>query len=89
MPPSRAHAQPSHKSDPVTSKFVTLATQISGFFPELDLRFNLQHGSSRLRYMIAGLSDEVYELEFDTIDIGPTLHEAVFTIKQLLGRFDD
>lgn len=85
--PSRS--QVSHRSDPVTSRFVTLATQISNFFPELDLRFNLQHGSTTLRYMIAGLSDDVYELEFDTNDIHPTVHEAVFAIKQLIGRFDD
>lgn len=77
------------KNDPLTRQFVHFANCLSAYFPDLDLRFNLQDDSKTLRYQIPELTADVFELDLDPAQsIEELIHEAAFTIKELAQRFD-
>lgn len=72
----------------VTDQFVYFASKLSTYFPDLDLRFNLQGGTNRLRYSIPSISKRVYELQLGHEHIENLVHEATFKIKEIAQRFD-
>ncbi len=74
--------------DKLTRQFIDFASRVSSYFPELDLRFNLQGGTSRLRYSAPAISDRVFELELGQERIETLIHEAAFSIKELTQRYD-
>ena len=76
------------RNDFVTEQFINLATEISNLFPDLDLRFNLQQGTKRLRFTLPTVTKDVFELELNPENITPTVYEAAFTIKEITQRFD-
>jgi hypothetical protein len=69
-------------------RFVLLAMELQRTFPELDLRFNLLDGSTTARCLIPELSEEALELSLNGRELSKTLHEAIFSIKQLAHLFD-
>ncbi len=80
---------PVKQTDQLTRQFIHFASRLSAYFPELDLRFNLQDGTNTLRYRIPDLSKDVFELDLDpALSIEQLLHEAAFTIKEIAQRFD-
>lgn len=74
--------------DKITKQFIYFASKVSAFFPDLDVRFNLQGGSNTLRYTIPAVTDEVFELTLGRERIESLIHEAAFAIKELTQRFD-
>ena len=71
----------------LTKQFVHFASQVSSFFPELDLRFNLQGNSSTVRYSIPDICQDVFEVTLSG-SLVEHIHEAAFAIKEATGRFD-
>ena len=74
--------------DRITKQFIYFASKVSGYFPDLDLRFNLKGGTNTLRYTIPGVSEEVFELTLGREGVENLVHEAAFAIKELTQRFD-
>lgn len=72
----------------LTKQFIYFASRVSSFFPELDLRFNLQGNSTKIRYSIPDISSEVFELSLAGAKIDELIHEAAFSIKEATGRYD-
>jgi hypothetical protein len=72
----------------ITKQFVYFASRLSCSFPDLDLRFNLQGGTNRLRYTIPAVSSRVFELTLGKQNIETLVHEATFEIKEITQRFD-
>jgi len=72
----------------LTKQFVYFASRVSAFFPDLDLRFNLQGNSTKIRYSIPDVSKEVFELSLGGGKIEELIHEATFAIKEAAGRYD-
>jgi hypothetical protein len=70
-------------------EFISVASELMSRFPELDLRFNFQNGSNRLRFMVASVSRDIIELDLDTHDADDVLHAAIFEIKERAQIFDD
>ena len=73
----------------VQDQFIEVARQLSGQFPELDLRFNLEDGSPILRFMMPEFTAEVFELELGALETSHLVCEAMFTIKEIARLFDD
>ena len=80
--------QPSYSTKSGEKMFMSLVSQLYAQFPELDLQFTLEAGSSAARYKIADHSDEIYELELNTPNIEDTLYQAIFNIKSITKKFD-
>jgi len=76
-----------HPSD-LQKTFVSVAHQLGVLFPDLDLRFSLQSGSETLRFMAADISREVHEVSLVGKSTNEILHQAIFAIKEICGRFD-
>ena len=72
----------------LTKQFIYFASKVSSFFPDLDLRFNLQGNSNKIRYSIPDISSEVFELTLGVNKVEELVHEAAFAIKEATGRFD-
>ncbi|MFN8392225.1 MAG: hypothetical protein U0136_18175 [Bdellovibrionota bacterium] len=72
----------------ITKEFIYFASTLSSSFPDLDLRFNLQNGTNRLRYTIPAVSSKVFELQLGQDEIDSLVHEATFEIKEITRRFD-
>ena len=69
-------------------EFVAVAMQLYSFFPELDLSFNLLAGTGQFRCFISDHPNTPIELALGLSDTQKTVHEAVFAIKALTGKFD-
>ncbi len=72
----------------INNRFVAFATKLCLQFPELDLRFNLKGGTTRVRYLAAGTSPEIFEVDLGRVDLETTLQEAILNIKQIAQLFD-
>ena len=73
----------------VKQQFHVLANELSVRFPELDLRFNLQSGTNRLRLKAASVSHEVIELPLGEYETDELLYAAMFRIKEIARLYDD
>jgi len=73
----------------IRDQFIFLAQELSNRFPTLDLRFTLQSGTQKLRFMVASISREIIEMSM--IDNSPldVLYAAIFEIKERAQLFDD
>lgn len=67
-------------------QFVDVARQLSLAFPDLDLAFNLQEGSQKMRCFVG--TEEPIELSLDGAETRELVFEAIFAIKSLVRRFD-
>lgn len=75
--------------DETTNRFVYFASVLSGSFPSLDLRFNLESDSHTLRYYAAGTSPEVFQVDLNYVnDLETLVHEAIFNVKEIAQLFD-
>ena len=72
----------------IRQQFISIASELSNIFPDLDLRFNLQGGSNRLRYVAAAISSEVHELELGDLETQELIFEAIFTLKEVAQLYD-
>lgn len=72
----------------IEAKFVAVANELNCWFPDLDLRFNLKTGSTRLRLIIPELSEEALELELNARDTTELVREAILLVKELGRLFD-
>ncbi|MCB0361001.1 MAG: hypothetical protein KDD44_15235 [Bdellovibrionales bacterium] len=72
----------------IRRQFISIASELSIQFPDLDLRFNLQSGSNRLRYVAAAVSTEVHEMTLGEIETRELIYEAIFTLKELAQMYD-
>ena len=69
-------------------EFHFIVRELTNVFPELDLRFNLQAGSNRIRYQIADVSHDTYEAQIGAQSAQNILNEAILNIKAIARRFD-
>lgn len=69
-------------------RFVCFARELTNVFPDLDLRFNLQGGTTKLRYLAADLSPEIFEADIAAQKIDTVIGEAILNIKQIARLFD-
>ena len=76
------------ENEEISQQFVFLASRLSTEFPELDLRFTLRSGSSKMRFTIADLDSEYFDLDLDIGRSFEALYEAIFAIKQITRTFD-
>ena len=72
----------------VEKQFVLLASELSNYFPALDLRFNLLSGTTQLRCIAPEISPVPLNLDLSMKDTTQLLYEAIFAIK-MLGKFFD
>lgn len=69
-------------------RFVCFARELTNVFPDFDLRFNLQDGTTKLRYLVADLSPEIFEADIASQKIDAVIGEAILNIKQIARLFD-
>ncbi len=69
--------------------FVAVATELSTRYPELDLRFSREQGSSTFGVTAAEHSDEQFEFTLEMKTADQLIGEVTLEIKQLLRLFDD
>lgn len=69
-------------------RFMSLVARLYAQFPELDLQFTLEAGSTAARYRIADHSDQLFELDLRTKNLEQTLYQAIFNIKSIAKKFD-
>ena len=72
----------------IHNRFVRVAVELSNALPQLDLRFNLEDGTTCLRCKAAGLEPEIYEFDLKTTEAATLVNEAVLTLKVAAGLFD-
>jgi hypothetical protein len=72
----------------LTGQFIDFATKLSGYFPELDLRFNLQNGSKTVRFTLPGHTNRVFEAELGQNELDSLVYEAAFAVKEMVRKFD-
>ncbi|MCC6221562.1 MAG: hypothetical protein IT291_10020 [Deltaproteobacteria bacterium] len=72
----------------IEDQFIAVAMEISHLFPKLDLRFNLQSGSSKVRYSAPSISAEIFELDLNLGETSALIIEACFKIKEIGRLFD-
>lgn len=72
----------------LTNQFIYFASKVSGYFPDLDLRFNLQNGSNLIRYTAPKVSKKVFELALGAESVEELVHSATFALKEATRRFD-
>jgi hypothetical protein len=70
-------------------EFIYIANELTGRFPDLDLRFNLRNGSKRCRLVMPTVTSHVVELSLGRGNPEALLHEAIFAVKELAQLFDD
>ena len=75
-------------NDRMHEKFVCVATLLSNQFPDLDLRFNLTSGSSTVRFQVATVSDQIFELDLESNESTFLVHNAILSIKEVARLFD-
>jgi hypothetical protein len=69
-------------------QFVNIASRVSYFFPELDLRFNFTPESKTIRYIAPELSEEPFHASLLTTNAETIINEAILNIKELAQMFD-
>ena len=77
-----------HSREKITKQFIDLASKLSANFPDLDLRFNLQGNTNKIRYTVPTVSSKVFELTLGRSNVDKLVYEATFEIKELTQRFD-
>ena len=69
-------------------RFSDLGRLLIQAFPNDDLRFNRAAGSPLLRIHAPEYSNDSTEVELEETEMPRLLHEAIFSVKQLLQRYD-
>ena len=73
----------------VENNFVAIASKVSITFPDLDLRFVLEQGKSKARYIIATVSSDAYEVDLSSRNTQEIINDTILHIKQIARLFDD
>jgi hypothetical protein len=68
--------------------FVFIASELNRIFPDLDLRFNLKAGSKQIRFLVADIAEDTFELNLDEQEPQELIYEATLAIKEIARLFD-
>jgi hypothetical protein len=74
--------------DILADKFHCFALYLCNSFPELDLRFNYQEGTTYLRYLAPDVSSHIFEVEIVERSMDEIVLEAILNIKEIAKLFD-
>ena len=76
-------------SQPQDKLFVDVATQLATQYPELDLRFTREEGSSSFGVLAPEHCEEQFEFSLEMKTAQQLVGEVTLELKQLLRWFDD
>jgi hypothetical protein len=85
---SKKHSDLEVSGQNLTDQFVSVATQVSTSFPEIDLRFSHEEGSDNFQMVAPSISEDVFEFPLGVCSTKELIHETIFAIKEIAQLYD-